>query len=51
MGREFETLVNKCQWLKGRGLVLDFKINGARRRWESYWNQRLASLFSWSKKN
>jgi len=40
MGREFEALVKNCQWLRGRGLVLDFKINAARKRWATFWTQR-----------
>ena len=26
--------------MKGRGLVLDFTINAARKRWETFWEQR-----------
>mmetsp|Transcript_2168 Transcript_2168/g.3053 ORF Transcript_2168/g.3053 Transcript_2168/m.3053 type:complete len:613 (-) Transcript_2168:128-1966(-) len=40
MGREFDTLVTRCSWMKGRGLMLDFKINAARKRWATFWNKR-----------
>jgi len=40
MGKEFDTFISRCQWMQGRGLMLDFKINAARRRWETFWSQR-----------